>query len=61
MKFLVAGIAGVISFHAARALLDHGDQIVDFDNLNGYRQGFAPPSLFISIFRGWMPSIAKLQ
>jgi UDP-glucuronate 4-epimerase len=36
LKFLVTGAAGFIGFHAARALLDRGDQVVGFDNLNDY-------------------------
>jgi UDP-glucuronate 4-epimerase len=36
MKILVTGAAGFIGFHAARALLDRGDEVIGFDNLNPY-------------------------
>ena len=36
MKILVTGSAGFIGFHVARALLDRGDEVVGFDNLNAY-------------------------
>ncbi|MGH6865520.1 MAG: NAD-dependent epimerase [Methyloceanibacter sp.] len=36
MKILVTGAAGFIGFHTARALLDRGDEVIGFDNLNAY-------------------------
>jgi UDP-glucuronate 4-epimerase len=36
MKILVTGAAGFIGFYTARALLDRGDEVVGFDNLNPY-------------------------
>jgi UDP-glucuronate 4-epimerase len=36
MKVLVTGAAGFIGFFTAKALLDRGDQVVGFDNLNDY-------------------------
>jgi UDP-glucuronate 4-epimerase len=36
MKILVTGSAGFIGFHVAKALLDRGDEVVGFDNLNSY-------------------------
>ena len=35
-KILVTGAAGFIGFHTAERLLDRGDQVVGFDNLNAY-------------------------
>jgi UDP-glucuronate 4-epimerase len=35
-KFLVTGAAGFIGFHVSRRLLDRGDEVVGFDNLNDY-------------------------
>lgn len=36
MKILVTGAAGFIGFHTATALLERGDTVVGFDNLNPY-------------------------
>jgi len=36
MKILVTGAAGFIGFHAAKALLDRGDQVVGLDNMSPY-------------------------
>ena len=36
MKVLVTGAAGFIGFHASRALLERGDEVVGLDNLNDY-------------------------
>ncbi|GFO80948.1 MAG: NAD-dependent epimerase [Methyloceanibacter sp.] len=36
MRVLVTGAAGFIGFHTARALLDRGDEVIGFDNLNDY-------------------------
>lgn len=36
MKVLVTGAAGFIGFHVSRRLLDRGDKVIGFDNLNGY-------------------------
>jgi UDP-glucuronate 4-epimerase len=36
MKYLVTGAAGFIGMHVSAALLDRGDQVVGFDNLNPY-------------------------
>jgi len=36
MKFLVTGAAGFIGFHAAKALLDRGDDVIGLDNMNAY-------------------------
>ena len=35
-KILVTGAAGFIGFHLSRRLLDRGDTVVGFDNLNDY-------------------------
>jgi UDP-glucuronate 4-epimerase len=35
-KTIVTGAAGFIGFHTAERLLDRGDQVVGFDNLNSY-------------------------
>lgn len=35
-RILVTGAAGFIGFHLAKRLLDRGDQVVGFDNLNSY-------------------------
>lgn len=36
MKYLVTGAAGFIGMHVSLALLDRGDEVVGFDNLNPY-------------------------
>jgi len=36
MCILVTGAAGFIGYHTSRALLDRGDEIIAFDNLNAY-------------------------
>ncbi|MFA5043208.1 MAG: NAD-dependent epimerase [Kiritimatiellia bacterium] len=36
MKILVTGAAGFIGFHVARRLLERGDQVVGWDNINAY-------------------------
>lgn len=36
MTILVTGCAGFIGFHLARALLERGERVVGFDNLNAY-------------------------
>lgn len=36
MKLLVTGAAGFIGFHTATKLLERGDEIVGFDNMNPY-------------------------
>ncbi len=36
MRILVTGAAGFIGFYVAQALLDRGDEIIGFDNLNSY-------------------------
>lgn len=36
MRFLVTGAAGFIGFHTAKALLDRGEEVIGFDNLNAY-------------------------
>ena len=36
MKVLVTGAAGFIGSHVSGALLDRGDEVVGFDNLNDY-------------------------
>ena len=36
MNVLVTGAAGFIGFHTAKALLDRGDTVTGFDNLNNY-------------------------
>ena len=36
MKVLVTGAAGFIGFHVAKRLLERGDDVVGFDNINDY-------------------------
>ena len=36
MKILVTGTAGFIGFHAAKKLLERGDEVVGLDNVNDY-------------------------
>lgn len=36
MKILVTGAAGFIGMHTARRLLERGDEVIGFDNLNDY-------------------------
>lgn len=36
MKVLVTGSAGFIGFHTSKRLLERGDQVVGFDNVNSY-------------------------
>jgi UDP-glucuronate 4-epimerase len=36
VKILVTGAAGFIGFHTSRRLLERGDEVVGFDNLNEY-------------------------
>ncbi|MGE0564823.1 MAG: NAD-dependent epimerase [Pseudolabrys sp.] len=36
MKILVTGAAGFIGYHTSKALLDRGDTVIGFDNLNDY-------------------------
>ncbi|WP_108682475.1 NAD-dependent epimerase [Methyloceanibacter sp. wino2] len=36
MRVIVTGAAGFIGFHTAKALLERGDTVVGFDNLNDY-------------------------
>jgi len=36
MKILVTGAAGFIGFHVARRLLERGDSVIGWDNLNDY-------------------------
>lgn len=36
MKILVTGSAGFIGYHVATALLERGDEVVGFDNVNDY-------------------------
>jgi UDP-glucuronate 4-epimerase len=36
MRVLVTGAAGFIGFHTAKVLLDRGDEVIGFDNLNPY-------------------------
>lgn len=36
MKILLTGSAGFIGFHTAQVLLERGDEVVGFDNLNAY-------------------------
>ena len=36
MKYLVTGAAGFIGMHVSASLLDRGDQVVGYDNVNSY-------------------------
>jgi UDP-glucuronate 4-epimerase len=36
MKILITGAAGFIGFHTAKKLLERGDDVVGFDNINDY-------------------------
>ncbi len=36
MKILVTGAAGFIGFHVAKTLIERGDQVVGYDNVNDY-------------------------
>ena len=36
MKVLVTGTAGFIGFHLAKSLLERGDQVIGYDNVNDY-------------------------
>ncbi len=36
MKVLVTGVAGFVGFHVAKKLLQRGDRVVGFDNVNDY-------------------------
>lgn len=36
MTILITGAAGFIGYHVSRALLDRGDNVIGFDNLNNY-------------------------
>lgn len=36
MKIFLTGAAGFIGFHTANSLLDRGDEVVGYDNLNAY-------------------------
>ncbi|HRH92944.1 MAG TPA: NAD-dependent epimerase/dehydratase family protein [Candidatus Peribacteria bacterium] len=36
MRIFLTGAAGFIGFHTANALLDRGDEVVGYDNLNAY-------------------------
>ena len=36
MKVLVTGAAGFIGFHVSKKLLERGDTVVGFDNMNDY-------------------------
>ena len=36
MKILVTGTAGFIGFHLAKKLLERGDEVIGFDNINDY-------------------------
>ena len=36
MRILLTGAAGFIGFHAARAILARGDEVIGVDNLNDY-------------------------
>ena len=36
MKVLVTGAAGFIGYHISKKLLEHGIEVIGFDNLNSY-------------------------
>jgi nucleoside-diphosphate-sugar epimerase len=54
VKLLVTGAAGFIGFHAARRLLERGDELVGLDNLNAcYDPGLKAARLEILRRRRW--------
>ena len=36
MKFIVTGCAGFIGMHVAKKILENGDEVLGFDNINSY-------------------------
>ena len=52
MKLLVTGAAGFIGYHASRALLDRGDEVVGIDNLNAYYD-VALKEARLALLEGW--------
>jgi len=36
LRILVTGTAGFIGYHLAKKLLDRGDEVVGYDNINDY-------------------------
>ncbi len=44
MKVLVTGVAGFIGFHAAKALMERGEEVVGFDSVNDYYDPFLKES-----------------
>ena len=49
MKILVTGAAGFIGFHVTRRLLERGDHVVGWDNLNAYYDVNLGSGLYVAL------------